>query len=127
MADPGRTRRRRTGQALLSAAAGVAIAAHLVLLYLPGSATPQIGVPGLDKLVHAALFAVPTLLLALAVGRPRAVAVGFGLHALLSELVQAAFVPGRQGDPWDVVFDLLGVGLAMAVLAWRPVRSDQPG
>lgn len=101
--------------AVLSAAA---VAAHLVVLYLPGEEVPAAGfeIPGLDKLIHVAVFAAPTLA-AVVLGRSAGWAVPFLLHAPVSEWVQATFASQRSGDPWDVVADLVGV--ALAVLAGR--------
>ena len=44
------------------------------------------------------------------------IALAFALHAPVSELVQHVALPGRSGDAWDAVLDLVGVGLAAAVL-----------
>lgn len=104
-----------------------AVIAHLVVLYLPGSATPPIGAPGIDKVIHLGVFGVPVFLVGLATRRPRLVAAWFAAHGVLSEVLQALVVPGRSGDPWDLVFDLLGIGAALAVLRLRPqLRSAGP-
>ncbi|MHB1064848.1 MAG: VanZ family protein [Georgenia sp.] len=106
---------RRAAAALLV----LAVAAQLVVLYaprvppLPGSA-----VTGLDKLVHAAVFAAVTVA-AVRAGLPPAPVVGYGLvHAVVSELVQHLVLSGRSGDPLDVLADVAGV----AVGVWLATR-----
>lgn len=99
---------------------GVVLAGHLVALYLPGS--PEPGgpeIPGLDKVAHVLLFAVPAFGLWRLAGRwwPIALLV---LHAPVSELVQSRFVPLREGDPLDLAADLAGIALgAWAARRWR--------
>jgi len=111
-----------------SGAAVVAVIVQLAVLYAPRA--PQVdagGVP-IDKLVHALVFAVPVIALVRA-GLPRGWVVGvMASHAVLSELVQAALLPGRSGDPGDVVADLVGVAIGVAVLAWAPgdARRTRP-
>jgi VanZ family protein len=97
----------------------VAVAAHLVVLYLPGQDVPQTGfeVPGLDKAIHVVAFGVPTLA-AVVLGRSAWWALPFVVHAPVSEAVQATFVPHRSGDPWDVAADLVGVALAVVLAVW---------
>ena len=92
----------------------VTVVVQLVVLYAPR--TPSAGsVPGLDKLVHAAVFAAVAWA-ALRCGFPRlAVAVVLTAHAVLSEVLQAQLLAARSGDPLDVVADLAGVVLALAL------------
>ena len=40
----------------------------------------------------------------------------FAIHAPVSELVQHFLLPGRSGDGWDVVLDLVGVAVGAAAL-----------
>lgn len=114
-ATPASRRRCRA----LTAALAVAVVVQLVVLYLPGEQVPEAGfaVPGLDKAIHVAVFALPVFL---AVWRGRSAwwALPFAVHAPVSELVQHAWVPLRTGDPVDVVADLVGVVLGV-VAAWR--------
>ena len=104
--------------------AAAALVLQLVVLYSPsgGGAAP---VPNFDKLVHCAIFAVPVLL-ALVAGLPRwPVVVLAALHAPVSELIQWTLLPHRSGDPWDVVADLVGVGVGLVAagcVASRPLR-----
>jgi hypothetical protein len=106
----------------------VAVAVQLVILYWPRPAGPT-GVPGLDKLVHAAMFGSVTYL-GLRAGLPARwwVPLSCG-HAVVSELIQGLFLVHRSGDWRDVVADLVGVGIALA--AWlagnRSARASWGG
>lgn len=97
---------------LAAAASGAALLVQLVVLYAPSSpADPPFA--GADKVVHALVFLVPVALALLAGGPPRVVVGVFAAHAVVSEVVQHALLPGRAGDPLDVVADLVGVGLGV--------------
>ena len=101
------------------------LAVQLVAVYLPG--TPDGGLelpwlPGADKIVHGLIFAIPVYLFARLSGRVGLVAGLFALHAVVSELVQWRFIPYRDGDPWDAVADLVGIGLA--VLLFRRTQTS---
>lgn len=105
--------------------AGLALAVQLVVLYLPGS--PDGGLelpwlPGADKLVHALVFAVPTYFFGRLTRRVGLVAGLFAVQAVVSELVQWRFIPYRDGDPFDALADLVGIGLAVLLLKRRPGR-----
>ena len=69
-----------------------------------------------DKVVHVILFAVPVLIAPLAGVSWRVAAAVMAAHAPISELIQHLWLPGRTGDPWDVVADLVGV--TGAALTW---------
>jgi len=118
--DPAQRRHRR----VLWVAAGVFLAVQLVAVYLPGS--PDGGLelpwlPGADKIVHFLIFAIPVYLFGRLSGRVGLVAGLFAVHAVVSELVQWRFIPYRDGDVWDAVADLLGIGMAaLAVLYTKP-------
>jgi hypothetical protein len=99
-----------------------AVVVQIVVLYFPLSG-PGGGLPGLDKVVHAAIFGavaftgrragVPLLpLVALLVA-----------HALVSEVVQGTLLPDRDGDPWDAVADVAGTALG----AWLAGVVDRDG
>jgi hypothetical protein len=104
--------------------AGVFLAVQLVAVYLPGS--PDGGLelswlPGADKFVHFLIFAIPVYLFGRLSGRVGLVAGLFAVHAVVSEFVQWRFIPYRDGDVWDAVADLLGIGAAaLAVLHTKP-------
>ncbi|MGB7962553.1 MAG: hypothetical protein WCF12_06275 [Propionicimonas sp.] len=102
--------------------AGLAVAVQLLALYLPGSPDQPLELPflpGADKVAHAFLFAVPVYLVGRLTARVGVVAVGFALHAVLSELIQGRIVPYRDADVWDVAADLVGIGLAVVLLKLR--------
>jgi VanZ family protein len=100
----------------------VVLAVQLVALYAPRAPSEGSGW-GLDKIVHAGLFAAVVW-----TGR-RAGAPTFWLvllcaiHAPVSELVQGYLLPHRDGTVGDAVADLVGVALG-AVL---PVPRAGPG
>ena len=101
---------------------GLAVVAQLVVLYAPSTPGPP-PPAGTDKLVHAAVFAAPTAA-ALLAGLPRALVLTVLLvHAPVSELLQWVVLPHRDGSVWDVVADVTGVLLGLAVVVvWRRLR-----
>jgi len=117
--DPGeRTRPRLVLLVLLV----VAVVVQLVVLY--AASTPSVSpFPNSDKAIHALVFLAPVAVALLAGGRPRVVVAVFAAHAVISEVVQHTLLPGRSGDPLDVLADLTGV--ALGYLVWRlVVRSS---
>lgn len=105
---------------LLLVLSGLALAVHLLALYLPGSPEPSFDLPGADKVVHVLLFAVPVWLLGRLTGRVWLVAGLFAAHAVLSELIQSWFIPYRSEDPLDLLTDLIGIGIAVWLLRRSP-------
>ncbi|GAA2025274.1 hypothetical protein GCM10009740_13630 [Terrabacter terrae] len=103
---------------LATSAAVVAVVAQLLALYWP-VVTVEGPVTWTDKVVHVLVFAVPTYAVGRAVGSVRTAVLVFALHAPVSELVQHFALPGRTGDVWDAVVDLVGVALAAALLVVR--------
>lgn len=98
----------------------VALAFHLWALYTPNP--PDAGglsFPGLDKLAHVVIFALPTWALVRAVPRAWMGVVPMLVHVPVSELVQHFYLGQRTGDVWDAVADLVGV----AVGWWTAVRA----
>jgi VanZ family protein len=88
-----------------------AVGLQLAVLYAPR--TPAVATGGLpiDKLIHVGVFLLPTVALVRA-GVPRGWAIGLmAAHAPVSELLQHVVLPGRSGEPMDVVADLAGVAL----------------
>jgi len=85
----------------------VALVVSAVLLFAPsGGGAPS--VPGLDKVVHAAIFAALAGTTRWRFGaRPALLGAVVG-YAVLSEVVQAALLSQRSGDPYDVVADVVG-------------------
>ena len=92
---------------------------QLVALYAPDAAGGP-HVSGLDKVIHALIFAAPALA-ALMVGIRARWALGIlALHAPISELIQGLALPHREGDVLDVMADLVGILLGgLAYLVWN--------
>ncbi len=101
-----------------SVALAVAVAVQLVAVYAPSGGGGAPPFPNADKLVHAAIFAAPVVFALLAGLRPLLVVGVAAVHAPVSELVQWAFLPHRDGDVWDAVADLVGVGLGWLLARW---------
>ena len=74
-------------------------------------------------MVHVLVFAVPTYLVGWALRRVGLVVAIFLVHAPLSELVQHFLLPGRSGDVWDAVVDVIGVALAAGLLLVKARRE----
>ena len=116
--------------ALLLTLAVAAQGAQLYGLYRPSGPPTTALFPHVDKLAHAAGFALPLLLILLArraAGAPGegvgarfvgGVAAIFAAHAVVSELIQHRYYQYRSGDPLDVLADWLGIGLG-----WLAYRS----
>lgn len=104
----------------------VACVIQLVGLYFPDPPGGG-GGSGLDKVAHALMFGLVMTTGALA-GLPALVlAAVLAVHAVLSEFIQALVLPHRSGDVWDVVADLVGVGLGYGlVVAVSRLRSAPP-
>lgn len=100
----------------------LAVIVQLLALYWPNP--PQGGGGrGLDKVVHASVFLAPALLGLLAGIRPVALAPLLIAHAVMSELVQHFLLPGRAGDPWDAVADIVGIAIGLSVGSWLLLRA----
>lgn len=101
-------------------------ALHLVGLYRPGGFGgdgPE--VPGLDKVAHVAIFGLPVFFLLLAGCRRWWVIILFAVHGPLSEVVQHLLLPRRTGDPYDLIADTVGIGLAVAAAAMINSRKQR--
>lgn len=110
--------------------AAAALLVQLVVLYVPTAPSPtdvQLP-PWFDLVVHAAVFGAVALLWLVAFpARARLIAVACALHAPLSEWIQHQFYAHRSGDLRDVIADLLGVGLGIALwFGWRAWRARKP-
>jgi uncharacterized membrane protein HdeD (DUF308 family) len=103
---------------LVVGSAVAAVVAQLLVLYWP-VVTVEGPVSWTDKVVHLLVFAVPTYAVGRALGSVRVAVVLFAIHAPVSELVQHTLLPGRSGDVWDAVLDLLGVALGGTALVVR--------
>ena len=95
----------------------------LAVLFTPGDGVPT-APPGVDKLVHLALFAALAVTGRWAGVRAPVLAVLLAAYALLSEVVQALAPLQRSGSPADGLADVLGV--ALGLLAWAGLsRADR--
>ncbi len=92
----------------------------LVVLFAP-SGDGAAPFPHSDKLVHAALFALLAATARWRFGPRPAVLAAVVTYAPLSELAQGALLPGRDGNAYDGLADLVGVALGW-VLAGRSLR-----
>jgi hypothetical protein len=79
----------------------------------------------LRKLAHATEFAILAALLVRAL-RDTGWAVAIGIAYAVSDEIHQSFVAGRQGSPWDVGIDAIGVVVG-AVLASRWWQDDPSG
>ena len=74
----------------------------------------------LRKIAHATEFAILAALLVRAVADLRW-AVAIGIAYAISDEIHQTFVPGREGSPFDVLVDSVGVavGALLASRRWR--------
>lgn len=120
-------RSRREPSAGVRVAGLVLVAAALALqvraLYVPGGGDP-LPFAHADKIVHAAIFALPVLIAGLT-GLPwRGLAVLLVAHAPVSEYVQHRWLESRTGDVWDLLADWTGLALACGLVVWLLPRSS---
>jgi VanZ family protein len=101
----------------------VTVLVSLAVLFTPGDDVPS-APPGVDKLVHCALFAALALTGRWAGMRARALAVLLVGYAAVSEVVQALTPLQRSGSVGDGLADVLGVLLGL--LAWAAVARRVP-
>jgi VanZ family protein len=95
----------------------------LVVLFTPASGVPW-APPGVDKLVHAVLFAALAVTGRWAGAGLRRLAVLLVVYAVVSEVVQAWIPLDRTGSPADVLADV--VGLLLGLLAWDRLAGARP-
>ena len=112
----------RPTRSLIVIAAVVAVVLQLCVLYWP-VVTVEGPVSWTDKVVHVLVFAVPTYLVGRAMRNVGLVVAIFLVHAPVSELIQHFLLPGRSGDVWDAVVDVIGVALAGGLLLVRARRE----
>lgn len=103
----------------------VLVVAQCVVLYWPSPTVPGAAdVPGLDKILHVAIFALPTWALVRAVRTPWVGVLAMVVHVPVSEWVQQALVPGRGAELWDGVAGLLGIVIGWAAGARTRAARD---
>jgi hypothetical protein len=103
-------------------ALAAALAVQLVILYAPQApGGPRI--EGLDKVIHASVFAAPAIA-ALVLGIRARWALGIlAVHAPVSELIQHFALSSREGDVFDVIADIGGVAAgAFGFVVWNRRR-----
>lgn len=115
---------RRAGRLALLTLLGLAVAVQVVVLYSPSS-HGELLFPQADKVVHVLVFLVPVAVALLAGLRPPAVVALFAAQAVVSEVVQGTLLPARSGDAVDVVADLVGIALGVAL--WHLVDAGERG
>ncbi|HWS75452.1 MAG TPA: VanZ family protein [Quisquiliibacterium sp.] len=106
---------------LVHAPAWIVASVLLVLAVLYVSLAP-LSVPvelptHFDKLEHAAAYVFLAVWFTGLVARPRygRVAVALVAFGLTIEFLQAAMPFGRQGDPWDVLSNIIGIGIGVVM------------
>ncbi|MGL5830359.1 MAG: hypothetical protein ACRC0L_12440 [Angustibacter sp.] len=99
-----------------------ALVLQALVLYSPRAPGVGGGI-GIDKLAHAAIFALPLVLgLRCGLRLPGLFALLLA-HGVLSEVVQGALLAGRAGDFRDVLANSVGL---TAVLLWRMILGPEP-
>lgn len=102
----------------------LALGFHLWGLYT--TSPPDVGglaFPGLDKVAHVVIFALPTWALLRVVPSPWLALVPMLVHVPVSEWIQATMLPGRGGEIWDGVAGL--VGIAIGWWTWRSASGQR--
>jgi hypothetical protein len=102
----------------------LAVGLNLLVLYAPRAPSVASGGLPVDKLVHMVVFAMPTVALARAGVPLRWAASVMAAHGPISELVQHNLLNHRSGDPFDVLADLAGVGIGVAIMSRSPQRDE---
>jgi VanZ family protein len=95
---------------------GAVLLLSLVVLFAPGSDVPP-APHGVDKLVHAALFAGLALTGRWAGLPGRPLVAGLAAYAAASELIQTVAALQRDGSVWDWLADLAGILLGLLLWA----------
>jgi VanZ family protein len=110
---------------LARAAFAVAVLVSLVVLFAPSSGVP-FAPPGVDKVVHAGLFALLAVTGRWAGTSGRPLAVLLVVYAAVSEVIQDVSPLDRTGSVADCLADVVGVLLGLAIWA-RLSRRGTPG
>lgn len=88
-----------------------ALLANAYAVFTPSSG-PPLPIPQIDKVVHFAIFAAPTLLGLLARASRRGFVAGMLTYAALTEVIQGLFLSTRSGSGFDLLADALGIAVA---------------
>ena len=118
----------RMHRPLSRGAFAVAVLVSLAVLFAPADGVP-FAPPGVDKVVHAVLFATLALTGRWAGLRRRPLSVLLVLYAGLSEVVQAVTPLQRSASVGDLLADVVGVltGLQLATLVERRAARRPSG
>ena len=108
--------------ALARGAFAVAVLVSLAVLFAPAGDVPA-SPPGVDKVVHAALFAVLALTGRWAGISRTVLAAVLVLYAAVSEVVQGLI--GRDATLGDWIADVVGLLLALGLWGWLSRRSGR--
>jgi hypothetical protein len=104
-----------------------AVLLNLVVLYAPDPGAPPGSGLGLDKVVHAGIFALLVFTGLRAGLAPRWFLPVVLAHAVISEIIQAAVLPHRAGDPTDALADAVGIALGYVLNRRWPGRRTISG
>ncbi|USQ75237.1 VanZ family protein [Ornithinimicrobium cryptoxanthini] len=106
----------RWWRGLLWAVLLILFLAQVWILYAvtPGEGEPFVS--GQDKIGHLLLFGIPFAVALVLRSRPAAL--GILAHAVVSEPLQGLLTTTRTVDVWDLVADLVGIGLAAVGVWW---------
>jgi hypothetical protein len=126
------------GWHLAAAGAALAVALQLWGLYRVAGPPRPPWFPMADKVQHLVGFALPVMLILLAValrrrqgwrwpssGTRALVIAAFAAHAVVSEVIQHAWYRHRTGDPLDVAADWVGIAVGLVLLKMILPRSSR--
>lgn len=95
-----------------------ALLVSAVVLFTPGNAVPT-GPWWSDEAVHVVVFALLAATGSALPLPPAPLAAGMACYAAFSEVVQALAVPRRSGSLTDLLADLAGIAVGLALAASR--------
>jgi VanZ family protein len=101
----------------------------LIAVLMPGQNVPQVGVPGIDKIIHFSMFGVLTLCFYFEYSRHQKKLPRFfntvlmiGAFGLLTEVMQL-FTDSRSFDMRDLAVDLAGILIVSSVFKFYQKKS----
>lgn len=126
------TRGRQTRRRAARWAFGLFVIAWATASHWPNLRAPPVGISNADKVVHFGAFVTWTVLLGLtgwvgtgAGGRRRVIVVAL-LYAILDEATQAFPILGRHADFSDLLADVAGAAVGLAILTLiGPTRAQR--
>ncbi|TDZ42058.1 VanZ like family protein [Mycobacteroides franklinii] len=96
-----------------------AFAVACLLLFTPGGTVPS-GPPGADKVAHVLIFAMLAACSRFAKIDEKRTLTWVLVFAASSEVIQALWIPRRDGSLLDLLAD--AIGLLTGLLLWRKIR-----